>query len=117
MYEYRATVVNVIDGDTIDVDIDLGFFITKRERVRFAEIDVYEIKIGKDTTEEQKQIGLAAKAYVENLLLNRQVLLKTIKINSSDKYGRFLALVFLLEEDKEIKVNDLLIKEGFVKQA
>lgn len=107
MYEYSATVTNIVDGDTIDVAIDLGFYITISERVRFAGIDAYETKLIKGASQEDKEKGLAAKEFLRELIINKAVKLQTIK--QKDKYGRFLAIVFL----QDVNVNDLLIEKGF----
>lgn len=66
MYQYRATIVRVIDGDTVDVDIDLGFDVTlKNQRVRLIGIDSSEVRT-RDAAEKER--GLAAKAFVETLI-------------------------------------------------
>jgi len=109
MFEYKAKVVRVIDGDTIEVLIDLGFYLTIREKVRLAGINAYEIKLGKTTTAEDKSKGLEAKTFLENMLTDKEVTLQTIKIRG--KYGRFIANMFL--NDNGININDLLIQKGY----
>ena len=94
MYEYKAKVVRVIDGDTIVFDIDLGFnIIVKDESVRLAGINAPEVRT-KDLEEKAK--GLAAKLFVENVVgrVDRSggyFTLETAK--SNDKFGRYLAYV------------------------
>ena len=74
MYEYRASIVKIIDGDTVDVDIDLGFnVVLKDERVRIAGIDTPESRT-RDL--EEKKFGLAAKGRVKDLL-GKSCVLKT----------------------------------------
>ena len=74
MYEYRATVIKVVDGDTVDVDIDLGFgIVLSDERVRIAGIDTPE---SRTRDKEEKKFGLAAKARVKQLL-GKTCVLKT----------------------------------------
>ena len=74
MYEYRATIVKVVDGDTVDVDIDLGFGIwLKDERVRIMDLDTPESRT-RDTVE--KKFGLAAKDRLKSLL-GKTAVLKT----------------------------------------
>jgi micrococcal nuclease len=107
MYEYSATVVNIVDGDTIDVTIDLGFYITIKERVRFAGIDAYETKLIKGASQDDKNKGLEAKVFLHELINNKNVKLQTIK--QKDKYGRFLAIVFL----NDANINDILLEKGF----
>lgn len=88
MYEYRATVLKVIDGDTVDVDIDLGFGIWLRnERIRVAGIDTPE---SRTSDREEKKFGLAAKARVKELLKEENLILKTeIDRSGEDAKGKF----------------------------
>jgi micrococcal nuclease len=99
LYEYRATVVNVVDGDTIDLDVALGFHVTSRERVRLN---------GINTPENHTLEGKAATVYVRELLpIGSQVRIETSK-DKREKFGRYLAMVFL----GDVNVNDLLIQDG-----
>ncbi len=114
MYEYRATVVKVIDGDTVDVDIDLGFGIVMQdERVRIMGIDTPESRT-RDKVE--KLFGKAASARVKELL-SKDIILKTqIARDGEDmkgKYGRILG-DFIIEdhEGKEEMLTDILVAEG-----
>lgn len=92
LYHYKARVLRVVDGDTIDVEVDLGLGVTKRERVRLAEIDAPELR-SRDVKE--KVLGKQALAFVVDWISqNGDVLLRTVKDN--DKYGRFLAYVYPL---------------------
>ena len=76
MYEYRCKVVRVVDGDTVDVDVDLGFGVwLKKERVRLLGIDTPESRT-RDKVE--KQYGLAAKAFLKQVL-GTSPILKTTK--------------------------------------
>ena len=114
MYEYRATVVKVIDGDTVDVDIDLGFGIVMQdERVRIMGIDTPESRT-RDKVE--KLFGKAASARVKELL-SKDIILKTqIARDGEDmkgKYGRILG-DFIIEdhEGEEEMLTDILVAEG-----
>ena len=111
MFEYIAKVTNVVDGDTIDVAIDLGFSLVFNDRVRLAGINSYEIKLGKDTTQEQKTLGIEAKSFLSDLLLGNKVRLVTVK--DREKYGRYLANVYVTQESVEVLVNDLMIQKGY----
>jgi len=115
MFEYKAKVVRVIDGDTIEVMIDLGFYLSIREKVRLANINAYEIKLGKTTTQADKDKGLEAKAFLENMLADQEITLKTVKIRG--KYGRFIANVFVDDNGMVVNVNDLLIQKGYAVKA
>jgi len=109
-YEYAASVVRVLDGDTIEVDIekDVGFDVVVRFRklVRLLGIDAPE-KFG--TT---KAAGLASKALLTKLLPpGTKVVMKTEKPDSSEKYGRFLATVWLNDEN----LSDHMLTAGAAK--
>jgi|TARA_R110001606_G_scaffold114559_3_gene242118 micrococcal nuclease len=87
MYEYRVNIVKVIDGDTVDVDIDLGFGIwMKDERVRMMGIDTPESRT-RDKVE--KKFGLAAKARLKALLGKSCVLKTQVNKNGEDMKGKF----------------------------
>jgi micrococcal nuclease len=101
-YVYNAKVIKVVDGDTIDVKIDLGFAIFIDTRIRLASIDTMETN-AKDPS--VRAMGLKAKNYLEALILGKTVTLETFK---SDKYGRYLATVYLGGRS----VNLQLIQEG-----
>lgn len=105
MYEYKAVVLNVIDGDTIDVELDLGFDTYRNERIRLAFINTPEIRT-KD--EEEKRKGLLAKTRVLNLILGKTITLKTIK-DKTEKYGRYLGIVIL---ESGMSLNDILVNEN-----
>ena len=111
-YNYRAKLVKVVDGDTIDALIDVGFDIWVKKRIRYKGIDTWESRT-RDLDEKKK--GLAAKARTKELL--EKVSSKSgyfrIKSYGTGKYGRVLADLFI--QDKEgntININKQLIKEG-----
>ena len=115
MYEYRAKLVKVVDGDTVDVDIDLGFGIwMKDERVRIMGIDTPESRT-RDKIE--KLFGKAASARVKELL-EEDIILKTqISRDGEDmkgKYGRILGdfMVERFEDGKQEMLTDVLVQEG-----
>ena len=89
MYEYRCKVVRVIDGDTVDVDIDLGFGVwLHKERVRIVGIDTPESRT-RDKIE--KRFGLLAKEFVEKFFkTDGDVILTTKKYDAKGKFGRIL---------------------------
>jgi len=90
MFIYNAKVVNVVDGDTLDVMIDLGFKIWVKKRIRLAGIDVYESRLGKHTTAALKIKGLQAKEFVKNEVLSLEnVILQSAK-DKTGKFGRWL---------------------------
>jgi micrococcal nuclease len=116
MYEYKAIVDRVVDGDTIDVTIDLGFKTWKKVRVRMEGINTPESRT-RDLEEKKK--GLAAKARLQEILdyNNNECVLK---VSGVGKFGRAIASVYVdtlsPASDKssmtEINVNKQLIEEG-----
>ena len=105
MYEYSSTLVKIVDGDTVDVLIDLGFNTTKKERVRLLGIDTPE-SATKDLVE--KKLGLEAKEYITQWFVkNTPFRLQTTK---DDKYGRILG-VFTGLDGKTL--NTRLVDEGY----
>lgn len=110
MYEYYVRKVEaVVDGDTIDVLIDLGFDILFASRVRLAGIDTPESRT-KDLAE--KALGLEAKEYLKKALKDaKSVVIKTEKMDSSEKYGRILGWVYV--DGNTISLNDMMINDGY----
>jgi micrococcal nuclease len=110
MFEYYVKKVeNVVDGDTIDVVIDLGFDIMFASRVRLAGIDTPESRT-KDLKE--KALGLESKEYLKKHLKDaKSVVIKTEKINSSEKFGRILGWLYVNGETES--VNDKMINDGY----
>jgi micrococcal nuclease len=106
LYNYKAKVLKIIDGDTIDVVIDLGFNLSITQTVRFSEIDTPELHKTKNPLE--KTAGIIVKQFLENVILNKEIFVKTIKYD--DKYGRYLAEVFT---DSGIHINSLLLAKGY----
>jgi micrococcal nuclease len=110
MYEYRVkNVTKIVDGDTIDVVIDLGFDISFSSRVRLAGIDTPESRT-KDLKE--KALGLESKEYLKKKLdAATNIVIRTEKVNSSEKYGRILAWLYVDGETKS--VNHEMIEKGY----
>lgn len=93
MYNYKATVVNVVDGDTLDCLIDLGFGIQVQQRVRLYGINVYETTLRDDQTPEEKLLGLECKQYLVDLFIqgDPNIVISTYK--GQGKYGRWLGVI------------------------
>jgi micrococcal nuclease len=110
MYEYFVEEVrNVVDGDTIDVVIDLGFDILFASRVRLAGIDTPE---SRTTDKAEKALGLEAKEYLKKQLKDaKSVVIRTEKMNSSEKYGRILGWVYINGDSES--VNNKMINDGY----
>ena len=110
MYEYRIKkVTNVVDGDTIDVEIDLGFSVSYAQRLRLAGIDTPE---SRTTDKMEKALGLESKEYLKSKLKDaKDIIVKTEKPDSSEKYGRILGWVYVDGSSKS--VNEQMIEEGY----
>ena len=110
MYEYNIKkVTKVVDGDTIDVDIDLGFNISYAQRVRLAGIDTPESRT-KDLRE--KALGLEVKDKIKKAIESaKTVIIKTELPDSTEKYGRILGWVYLDGAAKSL--NEQLIEDGY----
>ena len=110
MYEYRVKEIKkVVDGDTIDVDIDLGFNVSYSQRVRLAGIDTPESRT-KDKFE--KSLGIEAKEYLKYRLKDAKIIvIKTEKPDSSEKYGRILGWLYI--DGDTVSVNDQMIEDGY----
>ena len=94
MYEYKCKILRVVDGDTVDVDIDLGFGVwMHKERVRINGIDTPE---SRTRDKEEKVRGLLAKKYLsESLKKGKKLVLKTYKDYETGKFGRILGDVWI----------------------
>jgi micrococcal nuclease len=110
MYEYFVREVKkVVDGDTIDVVIDLGFSILFESRVRLAGIDTPE---SRTTDKMEKALGLESKKYLESRIkAAKNVVIKTEKLDSSEKYGRILGWIYLDGEGNSL--NTEMIEKGY----
>ncbi len=117
-YTYRIKeVIRVIDGDTVDVMIDLGFYLSARKRIRFLNIDTYELRGG---TPETKALAQAAKARLIELLAtpDAKVYIKT-EMDNTGKYGRLLGKLYVIRNADGfiIDINYVLLEEGFVEHV
>ena len=108
-YIYRIkAVLKVVDGDTIDADIDLGFDISLTKRIRLAGIDTPESRTA-DAFE--KKLGLQAKEWLKHKLENaKDILIKTELPDSTEKYGRIIGHLFINGE--AVSINNQMIAEG-----
>lgn len=109
MYEYRCKVVHIVDGDTVDVDIDLGFGVwMKKQRIRLYGIDTPESRT-RDL--EEKKYGLAAKAYLTGMLDDEAgIILKTYK-DKEGKFGRILGELWRTTNYADQSINEYMIEK------
>jgi micrococcal nuclease len=110
MYIYRVKkITGVVDGDTIDVDIDLGFNVSFSQRVRLAGIDTPE---SRTSDKFEKTLGLEAKEYLKSKIKDaKEIVIKTEKPDSSEKYGRILGWLYI--DGDTVSVNDHMIEDGY----
>ena len=106
LYNYRAVVIGVYDGDSITIDIDLGFNNwMKNQKVRLFGINTPEIR------GEERPDGLVARDRLRELILDKEIIITSYK-DKSGKYGRWLATVFLKQDGMFENINTLLLAEG-----
>lgn len=104
MYRYKVYVTRVVDGDTVDVDVDLGFStILKKQRVRMMGIDTPE---SRTRNLEEKFYGKASKAHLESILAEGEIQLQS---HGKGKFGRILGELFV--EDSSYSINQQMIDE------
>ena len=113
-YNFRVTKINrVVDGDTIDVTIDLGFDLYKKERVRVAGVDTPE-KRTRD--KEEKELGLDATNWLKEKLDGAlrgddELVIRTELVGGVGKYGRLLGWLYI--GDADLSLNEQMIEEGY----
>jgi micrococcal nuclease len=109
MYQYKAKLIKVVDGDTVDALIDCGFSTFKKERIRLYGINTPECRT---RDKEEKKRGLAAKARLKELIKeNKNEFIVETRIDKKGKFGRLLGTLFK-EADSFDSFNDILVKEG-----
>jgi len=104
LYFYKAKITKIIDGDTLEAVVDLGFHIQANLRFRLAGINTPELKI-----KDQYEDAIKAKKYLEDNILGGEYIIASYK---SDKYGRWLATIHL---DDGSTINNRLLEEGLAK--
>jgi micrococcal nuclease len=109
-YIYRIKqITKVVDGDTIDADIDLGFDISLSKRIRLAAVDTPE---SRTSDANEKKYGLESKEWLKHKVENaKNILIKTELPDSTEKYGRIIGHLFI--NDQDTSLNDQMIIEGY----
>ena len=109
-YIYRIKqILKVVDGDTIDASIDLGFDIALEKRIRLAGVDTPE---SRTSDANEKKYGLEAKEWLKHKVENaKNILIKTELPDSTEKYGRIIGHLFINDQDNSL--NDQMIVEGY----
>ena len=109
MFEYKCNLVKVVDGDTVDVDIDLGFGVwLRKQRIRLYGIDTPESRT-RDKVE--KVYGLAAKDFLSKMLSTGEMSIKTHK-DAKGKFGRILGELFMKTSIGELSVNQSFVENS-----
>ena len=111
MYEYRISVDRVIDGDTIDCWIDLGYNLKIHKRIRFAGVNAPETRT---RNKEEKKRGLIAKEWLKDKLpVGSKCILKSYEYG---KYGRVIGELFIVSGSRKQSINKMMLAEGLVKE-
>ena len=109
MFEYKCKLVRVVDGDTVDIDIDLGFGVwLRKQRIRMYGIDTPESRT-RDL--EEKKYGLAAKEFLKKWTGAGELRIKTRK-DAKGKFGRILGELFMKTSVGELSVNQSLVENS-----
>ena len=114
MYEYSVRVDRVVDGDTVDCWIDLGYNLQIHKRIRFAGVNAPETRT---RNKEEKKRGLKAKEWLINKIdpkvvgSEKQILLKSYEYG---KYGRVIGELFIVSGSRKQSINKMMLAEGLV---
>ena len=106
MYIYSAEITNVVDGDTLDATIDLGFNTFTKKRLRLNRINAYETRLYKGTTEEEKALGIHARELIKEMVASATQI--TVNTTEKGKYGRWIAEVVV----DGVNLSDFLLENG-----
>ena len=110
LFHYQAEIVRVVDGDTVDAFVDLGFDMHSKQRVRLYGINTPEVRT---RNLEEKKAGLAASARLNELLnANKNRCVIRTSLDKKGKYGRVLGTIYV----DDININEMLLSEGHAKE-
>ena len=120
MYEYNFKLSRVVDGDTVDGIIDLGFEIHVKKRIRLIGINAPETRLQRKITsiadrEKEKQLGLLSKAKLKELLRGQIITIKT-ELDKTGKFGRVLGTLFTHEADTPLNINRYMVLNGYARE-
>ena len=123
MYEYGFKLDRVIDGDTVDGTIDLGFGISVKKRIRLLGINAPETRLQRKIKNEtkriaEKELGLRAKDKLADMLHNQEIIIQT-KLDKTGKFGRVLGTLLINDfgiEEPRLNVNQFLLSKGYVRK-
>jgi micrococcal nuclease len=117
LYYYKLSNIRIVDGDTIDADIDLGFKVSTRQRIRLNRINAPETRLQSkiknlDDRINEKKLGLIAKSHLAKTCKEHIIYLHSV---GSGKYGRVLGELYYDDSDTKVCINDLMLSEGVVR--
>lgn len=117
LYYYKLSNIRVVDGDTIDADIDLGFKVSTRQRIRLNRINAPETRLQSKIKNledriHEKKLGLIAKSHLAKTCKQHDIYLHSV---GSGKYGRVLGELFFDDSGNRTCINDLMLSEGVVR--
>jgi len=122
-YVYSIKILKIVDGDTIDAQIDLGFHTTVKKRIRLYGINAPETRLQSkikdlDERKAEKERGLLAKARLREICQKNEILLESVGLG---KYGRVLGRLYFAQENEYCRqiqksINELLIDDGFARR-
>lgn len=110
-FKYKAKVLDAYDGDTITILLDVGFKISIKERVRLYGIDAPEMR------GEERPMGIISRDWLRGKILGKDIIVETFKEDKRKygKYGRFLAILYL--PDEQVNINQQMIDLGLAEVA
>jgi micrococcal nuclease len=108
-YLYKALVTNIVDGDTVDAEVDVGFRVKMKLRLRLSRINTYELTASDPKV---RELALKGREYTYGAINNKEVVLQTYK---ADAFGRYLAEVFYEKDGVNHCLNDELLNNGLAK--
>ncbi len=103
LFNYNAKVTNVVDGDTVDATVDLGFNVSTNVRIRLAGINAPEMK---SSDKLEREMAELSKKFLSEKILGKDILLDS---TGKDKYGRWVGILYI----NNVPVNNMLISEGY----
>jgi len=121
MYEYNFKLLKIVDGDTVDGIIDLGFDVSVKKRVRLVGINAPETCLQRSITcpkerKEEKQKGIVAKHKLAELLRNQSKITIKTELDKTGKFGRVLGTLFTYQNDAPLDINRFLLMKGYVRE-
>lgn len=120
MYEYGFKLDRVVDGDTVDGTIDLGFGISVKKRIRLLGINAPETRLQRKIKDEakrlaEKELGLRAKDKLSDMLHNQKIIIQT-KLDKTGKFGRVLGTLLIEQPEEKLNINEFLLSKGYVRK-